>query len=111
MFMTRWQRRVRFLIAVFAVAFAVVVVLAFKHRATGSVPVSVARTDPDALVESIAGRVMRFKREHEDVRVEYERQLTYANGSTRLIGVTIRTDDRGGVDGRARRRLTSAQVD
>ena len=39
---------------------------------------------------------MRFKREHEDVSVEYERQLTYADGSTKLMGVTVSTDERDG---------------
>ena len=51
--MTKWQRRVRFLIAVFAVTFAVVVVLAFKHRATGTAPISVARTDPNHIKGTI----------------------------------------------------------
>jgi lipopolysaccharide export system protein LptA len=42
---------------------------------------------------------MRFKSGHEDVRVEYQRQLTYRDGSTKLLGVKVSTDDRG--DGRS----------
>ena len=42
---------------------------------------------------------MRFKSGHEDVRVEYERQLTYQDGTTKLIGVKVSTEDRG--DGRS----------
>src|SRR5206468_30528 len=54
------------------------------------------RTEPGAVVESTGGRVERFKSSREDVRVEYQRQLTYANGSTRLMGVSIVTSERGG---------------
>ena len=42
---------------------------------------------------------MRFKSGHEDVRVEYERQLTYQDGTTKLIGVKVSAEDRG--DGRS----------
>ena len=35
------------------------------------------RTDPRAIVESTSGRAVRFNRAHEDIRLEYERQLTY----------------------------------
>ena len=94
--MSKWQRRARLLIAVFTVAFAGVVALEFRPRPVEDVAVPVARTDPNAVVESTSGRVMRFNREHEDLSVEYDRQLTYADGSTKLIGVKISTDDRGG---------------
>ena len=42
------------------------------------------------------GRVERFKLSRQDVRVAYGRQLTYANGSTKLIDVTITADERAG---------------
>ncbi|OFV92657.1 MAG: LPS export ABC transporter periplasmic protein LptC [Acidobacteria bacterium RIFCSPLOWO2_12_FULL_65_11] len=92
----RWQRVARLLIVIASVAFTVVVVLAFKRRdlrPTASPPV---RTDPAAVAESTSGRVARFKLSREDVSVEYEKQLTYADGSTRLVGVTIVTEERGG---------------
>ena len=70
--------------------------LEFRPRPADGVAAPVARTDANAVVESTGGRVMRFKREREDVSVEYERQLTYADGSTKLIGVKVITDERGG---------------
>ena len=70
--------------------------VAFKRRARAAAPASAARTDPGAVVESTGGRVERFKLSREDVRVDYERQLTYANGSTKLMDVTVITDERGG---------------
>ncbi len=82
-----------------AVAFAVGVAFEFKPRPAENAAVPVARTDPNAVVESTGGRVMRFNREHEDISVEYDRQLTYADGSTKLFGIKVTTGDRG--DGRA----------
>ena len=94
--MTGWQRHTRLLIAIFVVAFAVVVVFAFKRRAADGPHAPVLRTDPAALVESTAGRIMRVNRTREVVSVEYDRQVTYRDGSTKLLGVKIRSDDRDG---------------
>jgi LPS export ABC transporter protein LptC len=77
------------------VAFAVLVAFALKRRPQGPAQPS-ARTDPGAVVEVTGGRVERFKLSREDVRVAYGRQLTYANGSTKLIDVTISADARAG---------------
>lgn len=94
--MTPWQRRARSVIAIVAVAFAIVVVFALKRRVVEPPAQLAAHTDPGAVVEVTGGRVERFKLSREDVRVAYERQLTYANGSTKLMDVTIATDERGG---------------
>ena len=93
--MSRWRRKVRVVIAVFAIAFGVYVARGYKRRVPVPPPV-VVRTDPVAVVESTGGRVERFKLSREDVRVEYEKQLTYADGTTKMVGVTIVTDNRGG---------------
>ena len=94
--MTLWQRRARAVIAIVAVAFAIVVVLALKRRMVQTPAQPGARADPGAVVEVTGGRVERFKLSREDVRVAYGRQLTYADGSTRLADVTIATDARAG---------------
>src|SRR5438552_3875647 len=94
--MTTWQRRARLLVAVFAVGFAVVLTLAFKKRAPVVPPAAVGLTDPNAVVESTSGRAWKVRRAHEDVSVDYDRQLTYKDGSTKLIGVTIVTTERNG---------------
>jgi LPS export ABC transporter protein LptC len=92
----RWQKRARVVIAIVAIAVAVAVAATFKSRQNSSTTVAVSGTDPHALVESTGGRVRRFTSGREDVRVEYERQLTYADGSTKLMGVTVTTENRGG---------------
>src|SRR5262245_59870436 len=95
--MTRWQRRARVFIAIFAAGFAVIVVLAFKRGSPVAAPaVSGGRSDPNALVESTSGRVIRFNRTRADVVVEYQKQLTYQDGSTKLVGVKVSTEERGG---------------
>jgi lipopolysaccharide transport protein LptA len=91
-----WQKRARIVIALGLVAGAAFVAWSFKGRDPEPSAVSLIRTDPKAVVESTGGRVVRFNRAQEEVRVEYERQLTYADGSTTLLGVKVSTDDRGG---------------
>lgn len=93
--MTRWQRRARLVIAIGAVAFAILVLFALKRRPQPTSQAT-ARPDPGAVVEVTGGRVERFKLSREDVRVAYGRQLTYANGSTKLMDVTIAADERAG---------------
>jgi len=92
----KWQRRARLIIAVLAVAFAVVVAFAYKRRPPAPAAAAVPRLDPSAVLESTGGRVERFRLSREDVRVEYEKQLTYADGSNRMMGVRVVTDDRNG---------------
>jgi LPS export ABC transporter protein LptC len=95
----RWQRSARFVMAAVVVGVCVAVFLTFRRGGRSGSLAPLVRTDPRAVVESIGGTAMRFKSGHEDVRVEYERQLTYQDGSTKLIGVKVSTDDRG--DGRS----------
>ena len=93
--MANWQRRARLLIAAAAVAFAVVVAFAFRGRspASGSSPVT---TDPKAVAESATGRTIRLNRDQEQVRIEYDRLLTYQDGSAKMAGVKIVTERAGG---------------
>ena len=96
----RWQHWTRGVLAVVALAVIVALVIGFRRRRAPVVPPPpVVRTDPAAVVESTTGRAVRFNRAHEDIRVEYERQLTYADGSTKLLKPKIVEDDRG--DGRS----------
>jgi LPS export ABC transporter protein LptC/lipopolysaccharide transport protein LptA len=91
-----WQRRARLVVAVGAIAFAVVVVMAYKRRTPPPTTPSVAQLDPKAVVETAGGRTFRVNREHEDVRVEYEHLLTYQDNSTKLLGVKVVTQRAGG---------------
>ncbi len=95
--MTMWQRRARLVIALTAVAFAIVVGFALKRRVPQSAVPPPVHADPKTVVfEMTGGMIERFKFSREDVRVAYERQLTYTDGSTKLMGVTISADGRAG---------------
>ena len=97
--MAVWQRRARFVIAVFAVGFAIAVAFAFQKRsgAPAAAPVPLpAANDPGVVVQSTAGSVVRFSKARQDVSVAYDKQITYQDGSTRLVGVKVVTDQRDG---------------
>lgn len=94
--MTVWQRRARLVVGVSAIAFAVFVGLQFKRRApAASLPAGV-RTEPGAVVETTGTRTERFSLSHESVRVTADKQLTYADGSSKLIGVHVVAEDSNG---------------
>src|SRR4030095_16410270 len=93
--MTSWQRKARLAIAVGAVVFAIVVAFAFRGRAPA--PSSAPKPmDPKAVAESATGRTIRLNRDQEEVRIEYEKLLTYQDGSAKMLGVKIVTERAGG---------------
>jgi LPS export ABC transporter protein LptC/lipopolysaccharide transport protein LptA len=94
--MTVWQRRLRVGLGLFAIAFAVLVIFAIRERAPAPAADPVVATDPTAIVQSTGGRIERFTLSREDVSVEYETQLTYADGSTKMMGVKVITTERDG---------------
>ena len=92
------RKNARFIIAVFGVVFALFVALQLR-RGGRAAPAATVRSDPGALMETTGGNTQRFRSSHEDVSVSYDKLLTYANGSSKLVGVTITTADRGGTAG------------
>ncbi len=94
--MSNWQRPARLLIAVAAVAFAVVVAFAFRGRGPTSGSPPVTSTDPKAVAESATGRTIRLNRDQEEVRIEYDKLLTYQDGSAKMLGVKVVTERAGG---------------
>ena len=95
--MTSWQRRARFFIALFGIAFGAVVIFAFMRHGAPE-PRSISKTDPTATVESTKVRLERFKLSRENLSIAAEKQLTYPDGRSTLIGVTVTTTNRA--DGR-----------
>jgi lipopolysaccharide export system protein LptA len=92
----RWQSWTKLVLVLISLVVIGAVVLALR-RGGGAplLPPAAVRTDPKAIVESTSLRAVRFKRAHEDIRVESERQFTYADGSTRLLKAKVVADDRG----------------
>jgi lipopolysaccharide export system protein LptA len=54
------------------------------------------RTEPGAVVESVGGHIVRFSSSREDVSVDYERQLTYNDGSTKMLNVKVVSAEKSG---------------
>ncbi len=77
-------------------AFAVALAVSFRPRPAPSAPSSIGTTDPKAIVESSVGSTQRFTLNKEEVRVDYQRLLTYADGSSKLEDVTVTTERAGG---------------
>jgi len=94
--MARWQRKARFVLAVFGVVFAVFVARQLRPRDLPPAPPAVTRTDPGAIVETTAGQTMRFTASREDVSLAYEKQLSYANGNNKMLGVTAVFTEKSG---------------
>jgi LPS export ABC transporter protein LptC len=94
--MARWQRRARLGIAVFCVLFAALVAREYRRREPPQASPAVTRTDPGAVIETTGGNLLRFKASREDVSVTYQKQFAYPDGSSKLTGVTIVTDEKNG---------------
>jgi lipopolysaccharide export system protein LptA len=93
----RWQKIARFAIAVLVIAFAAVVFLAMRKRA--GVPTHVEETkttDPKAVAETGNGTLSSFKDGKVVSTVKFEHQLSYADGRSKLSGVTLTVPDRDG---------------
>lgn len=88
----RWQRTARLVIAVSAIAFAIGVGTTMRRRAVKTVEPPATRTDPTAVVESESGQTFRINREREEVRVHYDRLVTYQDNTSKMIGVRVTTE-------------------
>ena len=94
----RWQRKARVGVAIFGIVFAIVVYAAIGERKPATQAARPSRFDPLAVLESIGSKVQQVRQARQDYVVEADRQLTYKDGSTKLVGVRIRIPDREGRD-------------
>src|SRR5256885_2063643 len=94
--MSRWQRRARFLVALFGVLFAAFVARQLKPRDSPSGSSPIPKVDPRAIMETTHGVLQSFKQSREGAHVAFDRQLVYADGTSKLQGVTIVTTERNG---------------
>ena len=90
-----WQRRARFVVAAGGIAAALVVFVTTRQREAPPVGPALPRVNSSAVVESSGAFVRQLGGEKEHFRIEADRQLTYANGVTKLTGVKISVE-RGG---------------
>ena len=96
--MARWQKRARWGLAAFGIAFAIIVYAAIGERQTAAPTEAPPRLDPKAVIESIGNTFQRFNDARQDFVIDAERQLTYEGGATKFINVTIKVKQREGRD-------------
>ena len=98
--MTRWQRRVRLVLALFIAGLVVTIVVSLRlSKKTAPLPILVPSTDPNVVAESTSGRSVRVLGGKPDITVEhYDKMMQYADGRTRLTGVRFKVLQRRGRD-------------
>jgi LPS export ABC transporter protein LptC len=87
--MLAWQKRARWAVLAVAVGVTAVVFVTTRRRQEPPPPEPVARVDPAAVIESSGSQMFQVKGDRETVRIEAEKQLSYPDGSTRLLNVKI----------------------
>lgn len=93
-----WQKRARFAVAIFGIAFAGVVYFAIGERQAAAPGPRPAGLEPEVILESAGAVLRQFREAKQDYVIEAERQLAYEGGATRLEGVTITVRQRSGRD-------------
>src|SRR5688572_5336710 len=97
--MAPWQRRARFVVAIFGIAVAVVVYFAMRQRpGPPARPPALERLDPEAQLESFEGVVRHLTGTTENFELVAEQTLTYADGSAKMVNVRITVRNKEGRD-------------
>ncbi len=87
--MRGWQRPTRVAIGLFIIVFGVTVFFAVRDRAPVEDLSLNEQLEPEAVMESTEAVVTQAKGDARDITIEAERQLTYEDGSTRLVTVRV----------------------
>jgi len=112
----KWQRLARLVFAVTGIVVAIGVASTLKRRTPPQTPPPVPQSDPAAVVESEGGNSVRIQGSREEGTLTYERLLSYANGASKMLGVTIVTERRDqtftitGKEGQAGENETSIEL-
>ena len=76
----RWQRYARVLVALIGIGCAVALVAYSRKRPSPPPPPPPVAVDPEATVQSGAGRLVRHKGNEEVGTIDYQSTKTYADG-------------------------------
>lgn len=94
--MSSWQKRAQLVLAVIAIGVIGAVGYTLRPREARVAPPPLERLDPKATIETRGGDVIQLKGSRQDARIEFERQVTYDTGETKLFGVKVTVDNRAG---------------
>jgi LPS export ABC transporter protein LptC len=84
-----WQKRARLLMLVIVAGVAITVFVNTRRREPPPAPKSVPRVDSTAVIESSGGFLVQLKGERENFTIRANKQLSYPDGSSKLIEVEI----------------------
>ena len=94
--MTPWQKRARAALAILAAGVIGVVAYTMRPREAVAPAAPIAQIDPKAKIETRGADVVRWKGADRDLRLEFQRQVTYTDDQTRLFDVKVVADNRSG---------------
>ena len=94
--MASWQKRTRAVLAVIAIGVIGAVGYTLRPREARVAPAAVEKLPPKVTGVTTGGDAIQLKGASQDLRIEFERQVTYEDGQTKLFGVRINVDNRGG---------------
>lgn len=94
--MTPWQRRARAFVAIVAMAVIAVVIYTMRPREAVAPPQPIQPLGKDIVAETRGAEVVRFKGSDRDLRLEFQRQVTYENKETKLFDVRVVAENREG---------------
>jgi LPS export ABC transporter protein LptC/lipopolysaccharide transport protein LptA len=87
----KWQRVLRFALAFLAIATAIGVAMNVRKRPVSTASTEVKRLDPKAIAESARGRLSQMTGMKIPGFVDFDHNLTYEDGSMKLIGLRLTT--------------------
>ena len=93
--MQQWQKTIRSVMALTVLVFAVAIAFTVKKRVTPQVQAPLARTDEKAILETTGGLGSRTTKTRRDLQIDWQKMLTYEDGSSKLIGLKVTTERNG----------------
>src|SRR6266542_2588821 len=96
--MTPWQKRARFVVAIFGIAVAVIAYSAIRERNMAAPVAILKRLDPRAILETSAGLLQQVRGDKQDYFLTYDHQIAQEGGATKLTGPKISVMKRDGRD-------------
>jgi LPS export ABC transporter protein LptC len=94
----KWQKRARMGVAAFGVIVAIAVYATMSERQNAPPVIRTPGLDPSAVIESVGATFQQFRAARQDYVIEADRQLTYEDGATKFVGVSITVRQRAGRD-------------
>ena len=94
--MTPWQKRARAALAILAAGVIGVVAYTMRPREAVAPQKPIEKLDPGLTIVTTGGNAIQLKGAEQDLKIEFERQETNKERETKLLGVKVLANNRGG---------------